>query len=75
MKNLPELVPSISHKPGGITPYVNGGCKDAKGNYKRAQGRNERCPINRSKTFTGIATAMAEQWSEHVLTAKFGNGL
>lgn len=44
------------------TPYVNGGCKDAKGNYRRFQGRKERDPKIRSKTFPGIAKAMAEQW-------------
>lgn len=43
-------------------PYVNGGCKDAKGNYRRFQGRKERDPKIRSKTFPGIAKAMAEQW-------------
>ena len=45
------------------TPYVNGGCKDANGNYRRAQGRRERDPKTRSKTFPGIAKAMAEQWA------------
>ena len=44
------------------TPYVNGGCKDANGNYRRFTGRNERDSKNRSKTFQGIADAMAEQW-------------
>ena len=43
-------------------PYVDGGCKDAKGNYRRFQGRKERDPKIRSKTFPGIAKAMAEQW-------------
>lgn len=43
-------------------PYVNGGCKDAHGNYRRFQGRRERDPKIRSKTFSGIAAAMAEQW-------------
>ena len=44
------------------TPYVNGGYKDAKGNYRRFQERKERDPKIRSKTFPGIAKAMAEQW-------------
>ena len=44
-------------------PYVNGGCKDAYGNYRRFQGRKERDPKIRSKTFPGIAKAMAEQWA------------
>lgn len=43
-------------------PYVNGGSKDAHGNYRRFQGRGERDPKTRSKTFPGIANAMAEQW-------------
>lgn len=47
----------------GVQPYVNGGCKDAHGNYRRFQGRKERDPKIRSKTFPGIARAMAEQWT------------
>ena len=62
LKGLPELVPTdiIDHH----EPYVNGGCKDAHGNYRRFQGRKERDPKTRSKTFPGIAKAMSEQWSE-----------
>ncbi len=44
-------------------PYINGGCKDAHGNYRRFQGRKERDKKTRSKTFQGIARAMAEQWA------------
>ena len=40
----------------------SGGSKDAHGNYRRFPGRNERDPKTRSKTFPGIAKAMAEQW-------------
>lgn len=43
-------------------PYVNGGCKDKQGNYRRFPGRNERDAKTRAKTFPGIAMAMAEQW-------------
>ncbi len=43
-------------------PYVNGGCKDVHGNYRLFQGRKERDKKIRSKTFPGIAKAMAEQW-------------
>lgn len=60
LKNLPILMPT------GILswhePYVNGGCKDAHGNYRRFQGRKERDPLTRAKTFPGIAAAMASQW-------------
>ena len=46
------------------TPWVNGGCKDANGNYRRFQGRKERDPKTKAKTFPGIAEAMAEQWGD-----------
>lgn len=61
LKGLPPLVPTeiLTHH----EPYVNGGCKDAHGNYIRFQGRNERDAKTRSKTFPGIARAMAEQWA------------
>ena len=39
-----------------------GGNKDAHGNYRQFKGRNERDTKTRSKTFEGIARAMAEQW-------------
>lgn len=61
LKGLPPLVPTkiiTEH-----TPYVNGGCKDAHGNYRRFQGRKERDSKTRAKTFPGIARAMAEQWA------------
>lgn len=60
LKGLPRLVPTniLDHH----EPYVNGGSKDAHGNYRRFQGRKERDPKTRSKTFPGIAKAMAEQW-------------
>lgn len=60
LKGLPPLQPTEiveNHE-----PYVNGGCKDAHGNYRRFQGRKERDPKTRAKTFPGIAKAMAEQW-------------
>ena len=65
LKGLPPLMPTdimAEHE-----PYVNGGCKDAHGNYLRFQGRKERDPKTRSKTFPGIAHAMAEQWGGKIL--------
>jgi hypothetical protein len=62
LKGLPPLMPTAlmaRHE-----PYINGGCKDAKGKYRKFQGRNERDQKTRSKTFQGIADAMAKQWSE-----------
>ena len=64
LKGLPPLIPTeiMEHH----EPYVNGGCKDAHGNYRRFQGRKERDPKTRSKTFPGIAQAMATQWSSYI---------
>lgn len=61
LKGLPPLMATClvdKHE-----PYVNGGCKDAHGNYRRFQGRKERDAKTRAKTFPGIAKAMAEQWA------------
>lgn len=63
LKGLPLLVPDIIEKPEGVEPYVNGGCKDFNGTYKRFQGRKERDPKVRAKTFPGVARAMAKQWA------------
>lgn len=60
LKGLPNLVPTQIIK--DHTPWVNGGSKDANGNYRGFPGRKERDPKIRSKTFPGIAQAMAEQW-------------
>lgn len=60
LRGLPGLMATLicmEHE-----PYVNGGCKDSKGNYRRFQGRKERDQKTRSKTFPGIAKAMAAQW-------------
>lgn len=61
LKGLPPLVPTqiLEHH----EPFVNGGCKDAHGNYRRFRGRKERDQKTRSKTFPGIARAMAMQWA------------
>lgn len=61
LKGLPPLW-STEIVGEGVVPYVNGGSKDAHGNYRRFQGRRERDPKTRAKTFPGIAKAMAEQW-------------
>ena len=60
LKGLPPLIPT--EVLSWHEPYVNGGCKDAHGNYRKFQGRKERDPKPRAKTFPGIARAMAEQW-------------
>ena len=62
LKGLPILM--ATDILSDFVPYVNGGCKDANGNYRRFQGRKERDSKTRSKTFPGIARAMAEQWTD-----------
>lgn len=69
LKGLPDLKPTKIIR-DGVEPYVNGGCKDAHGNYRRFQGRNERDPKTRSKTFPGIAKAMATQFSAAILSER-----
>lgn len=62
LKGLPPLFSTeiLSY----YEPWVNGGSKDAHGNYRkfRGSGGGKRDPKLRSKTFPGIAKAMAEQW-------------
>lgn len=60
LRGVPQIIPTKIIK--NHTPYVNGGCKDVNGNYRKFQGRKERDPKIRAKTFPGIARAMAEQW-------------
>lgn len=67
LKGLPPLVPFVPERPSSVTPYINGGCKDANGNYRRFQGRKERDPKKRAKTFPGVARAMAEQWAGNAM--------
>ncbi len=60
LKGLPKLEPTemvAEHE-----PYVNGGSKNADGTYRSFVGRRERDQKTRSKTFPGIAKAMADQW-------------
>lgn len=60
LKGLPLLEPTdlITEN---INSWVNGGSKDSKGNRRKCEGVTHNS-LNRSKTFSGIAKAMAEQW-------------
>lgn len=62
LKGLPELKPTelITEN---IVSWVNGGSKDNKGNSRKNYG-TKFSSIDRSKTFPGIAQAMAEQWTK-----------
>lgn len=69
LKGLPKLEPTniITE---GVQPYVNGGCKDAHGNYRRFQGRKERDPKTRSKTLL-ILEILVEELRNMVLIFVF----
>jgi hypothetical protein len=60
LKGLPILIPTDI-----VTPelsWVSGGSKDSYGNPRKNKGTVFRDSKTRSKTFPGIAKAMAEQW-------------
>ena len=64
LKGLPPLQPTniITE---GIKPFVNAGSKTSNGAYRKKIGCKNSA-IERSKTFLGIAKAMAEQWTTNV---------
>lgn len=61
LKGLPKLVPIRVVKPDGVVPFVNAGSKRADGTARVRVGTRHTAK-ERSKTFLGIAAAMAEQW-------------
>jgi len=62
LKGLSKLKPTHIIKEG-IVSWVNGGSKDQFGNRRKCIGKTH-SSINRSKTFPGIAKAMAKQWGK-----------
>lgn len=60
LKGLPKLTPTNEVEP--ICSWVSGGSKDNNGNKRRNCGMKFRDSKTKSKTFEGIAKAMAEQW-------------
>lgn len=60
LKGLPELKPTNIVVP--ICSWVSGGAKKADGTPRENKGMKFRDSKTRSKTFEGIASAMAEQW-------------
>ena len=61
LKNLPELQPTKIIT-DNIISWVSGGSKDQNGNPRKQHSTKIRDAKTRSKTFPGIAKAMAEQW-------------
>lgn len=60
LKGLPKLKPTEIIKEH--VPFVNGGSKKADGSARSKQGLAFQTAGERSKTFEGIAKAMADQW-------------
>lgn len=60
LKGLRKLTPTKKVKP--ICSWVSGGSKDNNGNKRENCGMTFRDSKTKSKTFEGIAKAMAEQW-------------
>ena len=61
IKGVPHLKPTeiITEN---IVSWVSGGSKDSKGNPRKQKTTTFRDAKTRSKTFEGVALAMAEQW-------------
>lgn len=62
LKNLPKLHPKEMIDPEECRLWVDGGSKDKHGRSRENRGQGFRDPVMRSKTFPGVARAMAEQW-------------
>jgi len=69
LKGLPDLK-STNLIRDNIVSWVSGGSKDQYGNPRKNKGTKARSSILRSKTFQGIAEAMAKQWSEYLKQLK-----
>lgn len=65
LKGLPLIEPTNTITEN-IISWVAGGSKDSKGNPRKNLGTKTRDPKIRSKTFPGIAKAMAEQWTKNL---------
>ena len=61
LRGLPKLQPT-NIITGDVISWVSGGTKDNKGLPRKNKGTIFRNSVIRSKTFKGIAAAMAEQW-------------
>ena len=62
LKGLPKLQPT-EIVTENIISWVSGGSKDHKGQPRKQAGTKIRDSKTRSKTFSGIAEAMAKQWA------------
>lgn len=61
LKCVPPLEPMRTIKPANVRPFVSAGSKKANGERREMVGCKHSA-IERSKTFRGVAEAMARQW-------------
>ena len=62
LTGLPKLVPSVTERPTDVRPWVQAGYGPRTGSGSRTAGGAVRRSVDRSRTFRGIAQAMADQW-------------
>jgi hypothetical protein len=67
LKGLPRLLPEVTVKPGHVTPWVHSGSYLRRTGTHTMPGASNR-PVHRSRTFPGIARAMAGQWQSRMRT-------
>lgn len=72
IKGVSPLMPTKIVEP--ICSWVSGGSKDNNGNKRKNCGMKFRDSKTKSKTFEGIAKAMAEQWGEETTEKEGGKG-
>ena len=65
LKGLPKLVPTNIVE--ASISWVSGGSKNKDGSARSNKGTQYRDSKTRSKTFPGIAEAMAEQWGNYIM--------
>jgi hypothetical protein len=63
LSGLPRLIPT-NIVTENVISWVSGGSKDSKGLPRKNKGTVIRDSLRRSKTFQGIADAMANQWTK-----------
>ena len=59
LKNLPPLIPEVTEKPNNLERWVNT-------TFNHKSSGKVHGAKNRSKTFIGIAKAIATQWSHYI---------
>jgi len=69
LRGLPPLIPDRTEQPEETIKWINAGTKGSDGSKLERIGLHN-SSRERSKTFLGIAEAMARQWSSYVIERK-----